>query len=51
VLKGYGVLIFENGETIRLDVGDHLTIPAHCKHKVIETDASNETLWLAVFIK
>ncbi|AIY67169.1 cupin domain-containing protein [Pseudoalteromonas piratica] len=51
VLKGYGVLIFENGQTIRLDVGDHLTIPAHCKHKVIETDASNETLWLAVFIK
>lgn len=51
VLAGYGVLQFEDGHKVRLDVGEHLTIPAHCKHKVIETDPNNQTIWLAVFIE
>lgn len=51
VLSGYGVLLFENGNKIKLNVGDHLLIPAGCKHKVLETDSNSETVWLAVFHK
>ncbi|WP_372767592.1 cupin domain-containing protein [Pseudoalteromonas sp.] len=51
VLSGYGVLEFENSSKVKLDVGDHLLIPAGCKHKVVETDPNSETVWLAVFYK
>lgn len=51
VLRGYGVLEFENGATVKLGVGDNLLIPAGCKHKVVETDPNSETVWLAVFYK
>ncbi|MFY8352367.1 cupin domain-containing protein [Pseudoalteromonas sp. SSM20] len=51
VLSGYGVLEFEYGSKVKLDVGDHLLIPAGCKHKVVETDPNSETVWLAVFYK
>ncbi|MBE3916247.1 cupin domain-containing protein [Vibrio parahaemolyticus] len=49
VLKGAGELTFESGVVQRLDAGDHVTIPAHTKHKVSWTDPTQETIWLAVF--
>ena len=49
VLKGAAKLEFEYGEIVELAVGDHLDIPAHCKHRVIWTSDTSETLWLAVF--
>ncbi|WP_029862751.1 cupin domain-containing protein, partial [Vibrio parahaemolyticus] len=49
VLKGTGELTFESGVVTRLEAGDHVTIPAHTKHKVSWTDPTQETIWLAVF--
>ncbi len=49
VLKGAGELTFESGVVQRLDAGEHVTIPAHTKHKVSWTDPTQETIWLAVF--
>lgn len=49
VIKGAAKLEFEYGEIVELAVGDHLDIPAHCKHRVAWTSDMSETLWLAVF--
>lgn len=47
VLRGAAILEFEDQE-VRLGPGDHLTIPAHTRHRVKWTDPSTETVWLAV---
>ena len=49
VLKGYGIIEYDSGEVFRLEAGDHLDIPAHQKHRVIETSSLEATIWLAVF--
>ncbi|USD67553.1 cupin domain-containing protein [Vibrio sp. SCSIO 43136] len=49
VLKGQGVLEFEDGRIVVLESGDYLNIKAHEKHKVAATKADEETIWLAVF--
>jgi cupin 2 domain-containing protein len=51
VVKGSGVLVFENGETVALTSGEYLNIPAHTRHRVSWTDPEEETIWLAVFYK
>ncbi|WP_125780640.1 cupin domain-containing protein [Pseudoalteromonas rubra] len=51
VLQGAGELTFEDGRVERLSAGDHLNIPAHCKHKVSWTDPEQETVWLAIFYR
>ncbi|MFI9651233.1 cupin domain-containing protein [Guyparkeria halopsychrophila] len=48
VLKGRGVVAFENGEEAALGPGDHLSIPAHCRHRVAWTAPDEDTVWLAV---
>ncbi len=48
VLSGHGVVELEDGERVRLRKGDHLFIPAHCKHRVAETAEKEPTVWLAV---
>lgn len=48
VLKGQGVVAFETGESVTLGPGDHLTIPAHRRHRVAWTAPDEETIWLAV---
>jgi cupin 2 domain-containing protein len=49
VLKGAGLILFEEGTEIPLNKGDYLNIPAHIKHKVKWTDPDKITVWLAVF--
>ncbi len=51
VLQGGGELLFVDGTSIRLGVGDYLNIPAHCKHKVSWTNPDEVTIWLAIFYK
>jgi cupin 2 domain-containing protein len=51
VLKGAAKIAFENGEEVHLIHGNHLTIPAHTKHKVTWTTPDTETIWLAVHYK
>ncbi|WP_445003148.1 cupin domain-containing protein [Halomonas mongoliensis] len=48
VLKGRGVIAFEEGEEVSLGPGDHLLIPAHRRHRVAWTDPNEDTVWLAV---
>jgi len=51
VLQGAGALTFEDGSTVYLSAGDHINIPANCRHSLSWTDASQLTIWLAVFYK
>jgi len=51
VLSGFGVIEFEDGRIVKLEKGDHVNIPAHCKHKVKQTAQDEITVWLAVFYK
>ncbi|TQF67997.1 cupin domain-containing protein [Pseudoalteromonas luteoviolacea] len=49
VLQGAGELTFEDGRIVKLEPGEYINIPAHCKHKVSWTLPGEETVWLAVF--
>lgn len=50
VLKGGAGVLFEGEAAPRLlAAGDHLTIPAHVRHRVEWTDPERETVWLAVY--
>ncbi|MGE5651359.1 cupin domain-containing protein [Noviherbaspirillum sp. UKPF54] len=50
VLKGEAALRFEQGDRLlRLAEGDHVTIPAHERHRVEWTAQHEDTIWLAVF--
>lgn len=50
LLKGAAALRFEQDDRlVRLAEGDHVTIPAHAKHRVEWTASDRETVWLAVF--
>ncbi|TVR75579.1 MAG: cupin, partial [Marinilabiliales bacterium] len=44
-------ITFEDGSVAHLSKGDHINIPAHCKHRVSRTDPGQLTIWLAVFYK
>jgi cupin 2 domain-containing protein len=49
VLQGCAGLQFENESDVReLRVGDFVTIPAQCRHRVEWTDPNGPTVWLAV---
>ncbi|MDH5711849.1 MAG: cupin domain-containing protein [Gammaproteobacteria bacterium] len=48
VLKGEAILLYEDGESINLNPGDYINIPAHTKHRVQWTAPGVETIWLAV---
>jgi len=50
LLKGAATIRFENREEpIHLKPGDHIHIPAHCRHRVEWTDPDCTTIWIAVF--
>ena len=49
VLAGSAGLLFAGAqEPQRLDAGDHILIPAGCRHRVAWTDPAVKTVWLAV---
>jgi cupin 2 domain-containing protein len=50
VVSGSAVLEFED-ETVALEAGGYLLIPAHKKHRVKSTAASEKTVWIAVFFR
>ncbi len=49
VLRGRGIIEYEDGEQVSLSPGDHLHIPAGVRHRVRETSRDEPTVWLAVF--
>lgn len=49
VLAGSGTILFQaDNRRVTLNVGDHLLIRAHERHRVIATDPTTPTVWLAV---
>ena len=48
VLKGAAMICFEDKQTIHLEEGSYINIPAHKKHRVSWTSLQSETVWLAV---
>lgn len=49
IIKGAARLRFADRETaFEMRPGDHINIPAHCKHRVEWTDPDVETVWVAV---
>jgi cupin 2 domain-containing protein len=49
VLSGAAGLLVEGEDGPRtLRAGDHVHLPAHCRHRVEWTDAAEPTVWLAV---
>ena len=50
LLSGSAVLRLEGGERVTLAPGDHLLIPAHCRHRVEQTDAQGPSVWLALHL-
>ncbi len=51
LLEGSATLRFEEGDAVDLKPGDHLNIPAGCRHRVEKTDQNGRTVWIAVFYK
>ena len=50
LLQGQAKLLIEGEKEPRLlSEGDHLLIPAHCRHRVDWTQPDRETIWLAIF--
>ena len=49
VLEGSGCILFEDGREVVLNKGDYINIPARSRHKVLWTDKTRKTIWLAVF--
>ncbi|MDD2732576.1 MAG: cupin domain-containing protein [Desulfuromonadaceae bacterium] len=49
LVSGGATLLFENNAAqIILLPGDHVMIPAGCRHRVERTDQTQKTVWLAV---
>ena len=51
LVSGGATLCFEEGASpLVLKPGDHVMIPAGCRHRVDATDTGRKTIWLAVHI-
>lgn len=48
LVQGQARLQFAD-HSLHLNPGDHVTIPAHCRHRVDWTPPDQDTIWLAVF--
>jgi len=52
LLAGAARLLFEKGNRrVSMRPGDHVTIPAGCRHRVTWTDPDHRSVWLAVHCK
>lgn len=51
LIQGTARLEFDNGKTEELKKGEYLLIPAHCKHRVINTSEQPNCVWLAIHEK
>jgi cupin 2 domain-containing protein len=51
LLAGAARLWLDGAGEVGLAPGDHLLIPAHCRHHVVWTQADPPTVWLAVHFR
>ncbi len=51
LLSGAATLRFEDkNKLIDMNPGDHVFIPAHCRHRVERTEENRESVWLALHV-
>ena len=50
IAQGAARLWLEDRGEVSLSTGDHLFIPAHCRHRVTWTDPEQTTVWIALFL-
>jgi len=49
LIQGEAELEFaDKSQLVKLQAGDYLLIPAHCKHRVNRTNPEKDTIWLAI---
>ncbi|HZK80201.1 MAG TPA: cupin domain-containing protein [Humisphaera sp.] len=48
LLSGAARLLFEGEEPVEMKAGSFINIPAHQRHRVECTDATQPTIWLAI---
>lgn len=48
VIQGTGVLAYPDGATDELGPGDSVFLPAHRRHRVLQTSVNPACIWLAV---
>ncbi|MEC5399378.1 cupin domain-containing protein [Uliginosibacterium sp. H1] len=48
LVQGEAELAFDDGKVLALRAGDHVTIPAGCRHRVART--GRDTVWLALHV-
>jgi cupin 2 domain-containing protein len=51
LLHGEAEITFGDGTILQLKKGDHLLIPAGCRHRVTYTSQNPPAVWLAVFFR
>lgn len=49
LLQGEAVLEYEDGGKLHLSAGDHVLLPAHCRHRVAYTSHEPPCIWIALF--
>jgi cupin 2 domain-containing protein len=50
LLEGKAGILLENDMQVKeMNPGDYMNIPAHVKHRVVWTDKTHRTIWLAVY--
>ncbi|MCY4579690.1 MAG: cupin domain-containing protein [Chloroflexi bacterium] len=49
LIQGEAVLQYESGEKHRMSAGDHILLPARCRHRVVYTSTQPPCIWMAVF--
>ena len=50
VAEGAARLEFEHEGEVEMGPGDHVFLPAGCRHRVSWTDPSQDTIWIALFL-
>ncbi len=50
LVQGRARLMWEDGRVSDMEAGDHVTIPAHCRHRVDWTAPDQDCVWVAVMI-
>jgi cupin 2 domain-containing protein len=48
LLQGEALLAYDDGTTLKMNAGDYVLIPAHCRHRVEQTSVDPPCIWIAV---
>lgn len=52
LVRGSAAIVIEGRDAPAvLSPGDHLMLPAHCRHRVDWTDPRQDTVWLALHVR